>query len=395
MTVLKNTIPRKLSFPEGFLWGAATASYQVEGGIENNDWAKAAREGKVPEAGRACDHYHRYEQDFDIAKSLGHTVHRFAIEWARIEPEEGVFDEKEIEHYRAVIQALRARGIEPMINIWHFTLPRWFAESGGFFRKDAPDVFARYCSRMATEYGSEVKLWTTINEPLVYSGKGFTEGAWPPFEKSRVRTLRVIRRLITAHKKAYRGMKEIRPDIQIGITKHNIHFNDGGNIFARPVALVSRWFWNRRFLNAIQKHQDFIGLNFYFRASPLHDTRNDGAPRSDIDWHLHPESIYYPLIELARYRVPLYVTENGLADEYDVHRAWFIQKTLEATHAAIKDGVDIRGYMHWSLLDNFEWALGYSPRFGLVHVNYETLERTPRPSAKVYEKICRTNSLTV
>src|SRR3990167_1120515 len=170
-------------FPEGFYWGAATASYQVEGGIENCDWAQAAREGKVPPCGRAADHYHRYEADFDIAESLGHNCHRISVEWARIEPEEGKFDEKEIEHYLAVIAALRARHIKPFVTLWHFTLPLWFSESGGWERKDAPEIFARYCGYVARKLGNDCRHFATINEPNVFVSQGWLAGDWPPFVK--------------------------------------------------------------------------------------------------------------------------------------------------------------------------------------------------------------------
>jgi len=168
------------NFPEGFYWGAATASYQVEGFNENNDWAKAAKEGRVPPAGRLADHYHRYEEDFDIAKDLGHNAHRFSIEWGRIEPQEGVFDQEEIEHYRKVLKALHKRKITPFVTLWHFTLPLWFSESGGFERKDAPEVFARYCAFVAKELGDQCDHFSTMNEPNVFGSNGYLRGSWPP-----------------------------------------------------------------------------------------------------------------------------------------------------------------------------------------------------------------------
>jgi beta-glucosidase len=172
-------------FPDGFYWGAATASYQVEGGIENNDWAKSAREGRVPVCGIACDHYNRYEEDFDLAKSLGHTAHRLSIEWARIEPEEGKFDEEAIEHYRKVLKALRARGLKPFVTIWHFTLPLWFSESGGFERKDSPQIFARYAAYAVSKLGDLCEHFSTMNEPNVYASQGWINGEWPPFKISK------------------------------------------------------------------------------------------------------------------------------------------------------------------------------------------------------------------
>jgi len=170
-------------FPDGFYWGAATASYQVEGGIEHNDWAQAAREGRVPPCGRACDHYNRYAVDFDIAQELGHTAHRFSVEWARIEPEEGVFNAEAILHYRAVLKALKDRNITPFVTIWHFTLPLWFSESGSFERDDAPEIFARYAAYVVEELGDLCDHFSTMNEPNVFGSNGWLRGSWPPFKR--------------------------------------------------------------------------------------------------------------------------------------------------------------------------------------------------------------------
>src|SRR3989344_699456 len=171
------------TFPSSLLWGASTAAYQVEGGIDTADRAAAGRAGRTPVAGRACDHYHRYEEDFDIARSLGHTCHRFSIEWARIEPEEGKFDEAEIEHYRRVLRALHTRGLTPLVNVWHFTLPLWFSERGGFLHKDAPEIFASYAAGVIERLGGEAEFWLTENEPLGYAGGGTLRGGWPPSGK--------------------------------------------------------------------------------------------------------------------------------------------------------------------------------------------------------------------
>ena len=196
-------------FPAGFFWGAATASYQVEGGIENCDWAQAAREGKVPPCGAACDHYRRYNEDFDIAKSLGHNAHRFSVEWARIEPEEGKFNEAEIEHYREVLRALRARNLEPFITLWHFTLPLWFSETGGFERKDAPEIFARYCAFVVDCFGDLCTRYSTINEPVVYAGLGWLKGNWPPFKQFK---------MVGKHELTYSGDRTLsRPHVSFGV----------------------------------------------------------------------------------------------------------------------------------------------------------------------------------
>jgi len=382
---------QKLRFPDGFLWGAATSSYQIEGGIENNDWAGAARLGKVPSAGRACDHYNRYEEDFDIAKSLGHNAHRLSIEWGRIEPEEGKFDEQAITHYREVLAALRARGLAPMVTLWHFTLPLWLSQQGGVQHKHFPDYFARYCAYATEQLGDDRILFTTINEPLVFAALGWIRGVWPPFKRrSFLRYLPVTRQLARAHNLAYRAIKEKHPTFTIGIVKNNKYVYSNANPLNILAAEITDWYWNRWFLNRTYRNTDFIGLNYYFHQSFGKEER---LPRSDMGWPIFPEGICHVLLELARYQKPIYVTENGIADAADDKRAYFIREHLYQIHKAIEGGAPVKGYFYWSLLDNFEWAEGFEKRFGLVEINYKTLERRVRPSAHVYEKICRTNTL--
>ena len=378
----------KLKFPDGFLWGSATSAYQVEGGIENNDWSQAARQGKVPAAGRACDHYNLYESDFEIAKSLGQNAHRFSIEWARIEPEEGKFDEEAIEHYRQVIGALLERGLEPFVTLWHFTLPIWFAQKGGFENPEAPKIFARYCQHVVNELGDSVKFWVTINEPMVYATNSYWRGQWPPFGKSFFRFIKVVGNLIRSHNIGYEKIKEVSALAQIGVAKNNIYFESGHNPIYQPLSTLLAWFWNHRFLNRIS--QNFIGLNYYFhRRFP----RNKNREVSDMGWEIFPEGIFHVLRELKKYGKPIYITENGLADSKDLKREKFIKDHLGWVWRAIQDDIDVRGYFYWSLLDNFEWAHGFEPRFGLVEIDYQTMARKIRPSAFEYAQICENNSL--
>ncbi len=402
-------------FPDGFYWGAATASYQVEGGIENTDWAEAARMGRVPPCGRACDHYNRYEGDFDIAKSLGHNAHRFSIEWARIEPEEGKFDEVEIEHYRAVLRALHARGIKPYITLWHFTQPLWFSASGGFERKDSPDIFARYCAYVVSKLSDLCTDFSTMNEPNVFGSNGWLRGSWPPFKRFSLtdlisitnsgRTfesqasrgirplflyLRVMKHLARAHNSAYDAIKKVAPTVEVSVVKHVIYFHANGNPWNQLKAWVANYQWTYKFMNRVHAKCDSIGLNYYFHRK-FGDT--DAYEKTDMDWDIYPEGVEGALMMLWRYKKPLFVSESGLADEKDIYRADYITRQVRATWNAIERGADVRGHMYWSLFDNYEWALGFEKRFGLVAIDYETLERTVRPSAQVYRDICETNTV--
>lgn len=402
-------------FPDGFYWGAATASYQVEGGIENTDWAQAARDGRVPVCGDACDHYNRYEADFDLVKELGHTAHRLSVEWARIEPREGEFDAAAIAHYRKVLSALHERGIKPYVTIWHFTLPDWFAQNGGFERADAPVVFARYAAFVVQELGDVCEHFSTMNEPNVFGSNGWLRGSWPPFKrftltdrvsitnsgrqfeakasrglKPLLLYFRVMKNLAKAHNQAYLAIKMTRPDIEVSVVKHVIVFAATNNPWQKLKAWLANYFWTHKFMRRVTHHVDSIGLNYYFYTQ-FGDTRH--WKKTDMDWNFAPEYIYDALKMLAVYKKPLFVSEAGLADHDDSDRAEYITKQIEATWRAIQDGCDVRGHLYWSLLDNYEWALGFDKRFGLVEVNFETQERTIRPSAYVYKKIIEQNGM--
>ncbi len=377
-------------FPNGFLWGASTASFQVEGGIENNDWAEASREGRVPKAGQGADQYRLYEKDFDLAKNMGHNAHRLSLEWSRIEPEEGQFSIEAFHHYRAVLTALRERSIRPFVTIWHFTLPLWFSKKGGFLNPEAPEIFARYAKKVVEELGEEALYWLTINEPMVYSSNGYLRGTWPPFKKNPFKFWRVVNNLILAHRLAYKEMKSVHSRLQIGIAKNNMDFKANWNPLNVFLAKISRAIWNKKFLEATQNELDFIGINYYFQK--IFGLAYVGA-RTDMSWPITPDGLVSVLLEASKYGKPIYVTENGLADSSDKLRTDFIKNHLEAVWNAIQKGVDIKGYLYWSLIDNYEWAEGFGPRFGLAEVNYETLERIPRPSSEFYTKIIKENAI--
>ncbi len=402
-------------FPTGFYWGAATASYQVEGGIENTDWAEAAREGRVPTCGQACDHYNRFESDFDLAKELGHNAHRFSVEWARIEPEEGKFDKEAILHYREVLKALHARRITPFITLWHFTLPLWFSQKGGFERADAPELFARYCAHVVSELGDLCTHFSTINEPSVIGSNGWLRGSWPPFKRFAATDLvaitnsgrqhearaskgikpfflwlYVMKNLAKSHNAAYRAIKAVRPEAQVNFVHHVIVFDSNKNPFNRLKAYIANYSWTHLFMKRTEGHYDTIGLNYYFYTQ-FGDTRQ--WKKTDMDWNFAPEKIYDALMMLKRYNKPVIVCEAGLADADDSDRAEYITKQVDGVWRAMRDGVKVEGHIYWSLFDNYEWALGFEKRFGLIEIDYDTLERKVRPSAYVYKEICLQNGL--
>ena len=385
------TMERKLEFPQGFLWGSATSAYQVEGGLENSDWSE-----KFP-ADLACDHYHRYKEDFEILQKLKQNAYRFSLEWSRLEPEEGKFDEKEIEHYRQYLQALRLRGIRVMVTLHHFSNPLWLAKLGGWANRKVVFYFSRFSERVFKEYKDLVDYWVTINEPAIYASLSYLEARWPPQKRNPVLFLSVIKNQILAHQKVYEIFHRTKTNVLVGIVE-NIAFIEpfSDNFLDKLSVSLSRYFIYF-ILRKVRRHLDFIGLNYYFHRKiqfPFYQ-KNENKIISDLGWEIYPQGIYYVLKDLSKYNLPIYITENGLADKEDKLRKDFMEKHLFWIHQAISEGVDVKGYFHWSLLDNFEWADGFNPRFGLIEINYKTLERKIRASALFYAQICENNSLII
>jgi len=398
---------KRLEFPKNFLWGTAISAYQSEGGI-NCDWTKHF------DAGLACNHYHLYEKDFDLAKSLNQNAFRFSIEWSRIEPKEGKFDQTEIEFYRNYLRSLKARGFATMVTLHHFTNPVWLADIGGWTNKKVVFYFTRFAQKMFGEYRDLVDFWITINEPLIYATFAYSCLRGDPERKkdnsfrasfhfrifSLIHPFLIIKNQILAHKKVYKIFHQIVGSdsrVRVGIAKNNTYF-DAFNFNSSLDKLsmhTIRYLWNEYFLNRTKHHLDFIGLNYYFhnRIKFPFKIKNQNEKINDLGWEICSPGIYYVLKELKKYNLPIYITENGLADKNDALRKDFIKDHLCWTWQAIEEGVDIRGYFHWSLIDNFEWDKAREPRFGLVEVDYSTFERKPRPSAFYYAKICKENAL--
>lgn len=384
---------KALNFPKGFLWGVSTSAYQVEGGIENADWSK------VHPALSACEHYDRYEEDFDLLKKLNQNSYRFSIEWSRIEPKEGEFSSKEIEHYRKVLISLRERRIKTMVTLHHFTTPFWMAQKGGWANKKIVFYFKRFAETILEEYQHLVDFWVVINEPLVYDLMSYLKGFWPPQKKNFFLFLKVLKNQISAHKMVYELFHKIKPGVKVGNTESYNSFEpyNRKSFLDKMSSGFIHYFWNEYFLNKIKKYLDFIGLNYYFHNKIKFPFSREKERKlvSDIGWEIYPKGIYQVLKWLKKYNLPIFITENGLADSRDKLRIDFIKEHLTWIHKAIEEGVPVKGYFHWSLMDNFEWAMGFEPKFGLIEIDYKTQRRILRSSAFYYADICQNNYLKI
>lgn len=387
---------------------------------EANAWRLAARaprknygQGKVrdlpPEAlrpdtylsGSGTGHYRRYGEDLDIARELGLTAFRFALEWARIEPEPGWYDAHAIRHYRDVAQACRDRGMEPFVTIWHFTLPLWAEALGGWESKAVISSFVSMASHVAGELGGVVTFWATLCEPETYAMMTSLpyvvsrDDSWLNARQGVLPFLRVRRNLVAAHRQAYAALKRAQPELQVGITLNLVHYDGWDDPVSGAVRHVMWRASNGYFAPRVADATDWLGLQYYFHCRvKLAPFRNDFERRSDLGWELHPEGHASVLREIADFGKPVYVTESGLADRDDRHRAWYLAESLRSIAEAIDDGVDCRGYFHWTLTDNFEWDKGWWPRFGLVEIDRDRdMRRMPRASARTYADIIRTRRL--
>ncbi len=421
MTKKTDKIFTEYSFPKDFLWGASTSGHQVEGGnfdqwtvyeLDNAselaqtapdrlrwmpDWMEFKDQAETPEnyvAGKGVDHYRRYGEDFRILKKLNLNSFRFGIEWSRVEPDQGVWDKKEFDHYHNYIAELKKLGIEPIINLWHWTQPVWFEEMGGFSRSSNIECFVRFARKIAEEFGDDITYVLTINEPNVYSTLSYMAGEWPPQQKNPIKFGLTYYNLAKAHNRAYETMKSVKPHLLIGpATQYgNALPKRPGHWLDTRVAKFANYFWNWWWTDKIRKHLDFIGFNYYFTDYWQGFKRdNPSNPHNDLGWYMEPAGISDVLVNAwMRYRKPIIVTENGVADTNDKHRQWWLEETMHALMVARKAGVNLIGYMHWSLLDNFEWKYGWWPKFGLIKVDRERdMKRIVRPSAIWWSKFLK------
>ncbi|MFI5006016.1 MAG: glycoside hydrolase family 1 protein [Solirubrobacterales bacterium] len=411
------------AWPSGFLWGVATAAHQIEGG-NTNDWSRFEEEpGRIADgerSGSAVDSWNRMPEDVALLSSLKANAYRFSIEWSRLEPSEGTWDEAAWARYGDLVVRLRDARIEPMVTLLHFTLPRWLADRGGVTARDFPERFARFSAEAARRLGPRVDLWCTINEPNVQMYLGYVEGIWPPGQKSPVQAAAAFAGLLRAHALAASALREHDRGAQVGVAVNVISFEPASRLWltdwvaARVAAEAFDWsFYDSVRAGRIRFHApgfpsldepvpaltgsaDWVGVNYY-RRERIHFTPSTPAyvgfepgtgPQSDVGWGIHPEGLLRLLrLTWNRYRLPVYVTENGIADAAGSMRSDFIRVHAYAMSKAISEGIPVRGYFHWSLTDNFEWTQGFTPRFGLFRVDYKTLERRPAGGSEAFRSL--------
>lgn len=419
---------QNFNFPKNFLWGAGSSSLQVENNLDN-DWShwitseqdklrnnikerfKKAKNffGTDPIWENLSDLFedkdnfniynnpdflNKYKEDFKLAKDLGHNATRFSIEWSRVQPTRDSFNQEAINKYVEMINNLAELGIEPIVTLWHFSLPVWFAEMGGWKNKEAPNLFAEYAAVMVKAFGDKVKFYITINEPLIALSNSYIMNTWPPHESKFISFISALRNVISAHKQSYKAIKRYNQNCMVGMAHHYIYFEAHKQKLQNRIVKGLCDLWNNKFLvSMLLNFQDFIGINHY-----NHIVIDNGFNKnkytsaiSDLGWELYPEGLYQVIKIAANKHKPILITEHGLADKTDTHRAYFIEESIRYIAKAMTEGANVIGYLHWSLTDNFELELGKCPRFGLIEVNYNTLERKARPSAYAYAAIIREN----
>ena len=424
-----------LAFPAGFLWGTATSSHQVEGNNSNNQWwAWEQQPGRIwhgDRSGLACDWWRHAEADFDRAAALGQNSHRLSLEWSRIEPQEGVFDDAALARYRQMLQSLHERGLQPMVTLHHFTNPLWLVERGEWENPQVVPHFQRYTARVVEALGDLVTLWCTVNEPAIYALLSYLRGRFPPGQHDPGAAFGVLANVLRGHAAAYHTIHRLRSDARVGLVKAVRGFepaNPASPLDRLIAGLQDRFFndvsllaardgWLRFPLARLPRRHlplanslDFVGVNYYTRGLVAFDIRRareafghesfrPGAELSDSGQlgpysEIYPEGLYHALHKVAALGKPIMVTENGLPDADDDQRPRFLLTHLAQVHRALEEGLPIEGYYHWTLLDNFEWAEGWGLRFGLIEMDPETQERRIRPSGHLYAEICRANGIT-
>jgi beta-glucosidase len=428
---------RALRFPTGFLWGTASSAHQCEGGNTNNQWYRWEQQGHIlsgEHCNGAADWWRAAERDFDLAEQMENNALRLSIEWSRVEPQEGQWDDSAIERYRVMLLALKQRHITPVVTLHHFTEPLWFIDRGGFANAANIGYFTRYAAHVVEALQDLCDFWITINEPNVYAIEGYHTGHFPPGEKDLCKAFLVLRNMLQAHVEAFYMIRRLQPQAMIGYCLHYRLF-DPANPFShldRSIAYVQETFFNWAVLRAGETGRftfpantllppiakamgarDYHGVNYYTREMMSFDAllpeesfgkrfvypgaiHNDPGLDNNFG-EIYPLGMYRVLREVykrTRGNKPIYITENGFSDGLDNRRPRAILEHLAMIHRAIREGIPVRGYFHWTLVDNFEWNNGWFVRFGLIELDPQTQGRTPRRSASMFGEICRANAVT-
>ncbi|MET0728511.1 MAG: family 1 glycosylhydrolase [Acidimicrobiales bacterium] len=409
-----------LRFPEGFLWGAATAGHQVEGGNVNADlWPLEWDEPSLftEPSGDACDHYHRYPEDIATLADLGLNAYRFSLEWARIEPEPGYFSRAALDHYRRMVACCLEHGVTPVVTCCHFTTPRWFAGSGGWAGDDAVDRFARFAAWVTEHLGDLLEWVATLNEPNVITMMELTGvipmgvsdqapvtttsaaavGGVGGYDPSRYRMGLMgvgVDQMAALHRAAVEAIKSGPGNARVGWTLALVDLQAAEGGADRLAA--ARQGAQLDFLE-VSRADEWVGVQTYSRNVLGPDgvvPVAEGTPTMQTGWELYPAALSHTVRLAAEHAgVPVLVTENGMATDDDSARSAYTSAALEGLAGCIHDGVDVRGYLHWTLLDNFEWMAGYAKTFGLIAVDRETLERTIKPTARWLGEVARANEV--
>jgi beta-glucosidase len=386
-------------FPTGFIWGTATAAHQIEGGNVNNDWwdfEHAPGSGVVEPSGDACDSWHRWEEDVALVAGMGLSAYRFSLEWSRIEPAPGEWSAAALTHYRQIAEACRERGVEPMVTLHHFTTPRWAVADGGWEDERIVERFASYSAGAAEALGDLVDVFFTLNEPNAMGLMGWMLGEFVPGKRDVGLAASVMERMRRAHVAAMAAIRAQAPEARAGMTLALLDWQptpDGETSVENMRGLMDDPFLD------LAKTDDMLGVQTYTRLrfgehGPL--PPEPGVPLTQLGYEVWPAALE-ATVRYAWTRtggaVPLFVTENGIGTDDDKQRISFTREALAGLARCISDGIDVRGYLHWSLLDNFEWSHGYGPTFGLVSVDRQTFARTQKGSAQWYAEVARTGSL--
>lgn len=399
---------KEIKFPDGFLWGTSTSAYQIEGGNVNDwsEWEKSAvrinkliKNKKAPKdfiSAEACDSYNRFKLDLDLAASLNTNAIRLGIEWSRLQPKKDMWDVDAVKHYQKVLAEAKKRNLKTVVTLWHWTNPVWFAEEGGWAGKDAARYYLDYADFVIKNLGGDIDFWVTLNEPMIHIFNGYIKGNFPPAKRNIFKARKVFYNLVKANNSAYKLIHSYFPNSKVSITALVNYFEAARSWFLpeKILAYIFNYYWNHKFLKNIKNYCDYIGLDYYFHDRIIWYppfVKNKNISKTDLGWEIYPEGIYHVLKYLKKFNKSIYVLENGLADGEDNLRAQFIKDHLFYIHKAIAEGVDVRGYFYWSLLDNFEWDKGWQPKFGLFMVNRVSFARIRRPSADVYAEICKNN----